>query len=472
MATAPLPNSRELVRAGQEHYKAQQYDQAIEVLSQVANDDPAVFAQALAVIGRCHTRKANYEMAQEALSLSNKMSPSPLTEYFLGECHYYAGDFVTAEERLEAAVAQDTKITDAYILLGTMRRNAGNLDGAILAFNLALRNDPKAIAARFQLAQAAYDLGDLQRATSQAFMIVQQKEDFAPVHLLLGHCALRLNDFRQAAYEYCRVLQLSEPTLEIYEGLGRAFANLKDFEQALKAFEAVITLDPDHEMSYVAGARLAERIGDVDRARRFWTEAVRFPKYQQMATDSLAKLGATAPPPELPAAKKKGAKGAKPAAAKPTVSAGELPRDFVPPQQIDRSAIPQRSNSSMPTAPLTTHAAGTLSLASRQPAPTQPLRAPTPRPVYEEEKPKSGFSLDGLLNSAAGVFSSWMTKTKKPEPTYSGGGETVADLIAKRAQERTAQTAAEAPEAPPAKPAAKPPAKPGAKPGTRPGPKR
>lgn len=473
MATAPLPNSRELLRTGQEHYRAQQFDEAIEVLSKVANDDPAVFAQALAVIGRCHTRKGNYEQAHQALNLSNKMAPSPLTDYFIGECYYHQGDYVSAEERLDTAVAQDNKITDAYILLGTIRRNAGNLDGAILAYNLALRNDPKAIAARFQLAQAAYDLGDLQRATSQAFMIVQQKEDFAPVHLLLGHCALRLNDFRQAAYEYCRVLQLSEPTLEIYEGLGRAFANLKDFEQALKAFEAVITLDPDHEMSYVAGARLAERMGDTERAKRFWTEATRFPKYTQMATDSLAKLGAEAPPEPAAATKKgKGPKGAKPVPPKPVATVLELPRDFVPPQQIDRSAIPQQRTNSMPTAPLTTHAAGTLSLASRQPAKTEPLRPVAPPPAYEEEKPslKAAFSLDGLLNSAAGVFSSWMAKAKKPaELSYGGGGsgETVADIIAKRAQERAA-AAAPSPEEPAEVPPKPKGTKPAGKPGARP----
>lgn len=465
MATPPPPPNRELLKAGQDCYRAQEYDQAMEYLSRISNEDTQVFAQALAVIGRCHTRKKEYDQALEALSLAYKMAPSPLNDYFLGECHFHRGDRAAAEERLEAAVAGDNKITDAYILLGTLRRDAGNLDAAIQAFNLALRNDPKAIAARFQLAQAAYDLGDLQRATSQAFMIVQQQEEFAPVHLLLGHCALRLNDFRQAAYEYCRVLQLGEPTLEIYEGLGRAFANLKDFEQALKAFEGVIALDPDHEMSYVAGARLAERIGDTDRAKRFWTEALRFPKYQQMASDSLAKLGADAPPPPVAPAKK--GKGAKPVAKPvPALAAVALPRDFVPPASIDRSALPQRHpTSSMPTAPLTTHAAGTLSLASRQPAKTQPL--PVRRqPVYLEEKPslKQAFSLDGLLNSAAGVFSSWMAKTKKPVEEEVYGGETVAELIAKRSQERAP---AEVPEEPPSRQA-----KPAPKAAPRPAPKR
>lgn len=466
MANPAPPNNKELLRAGTEHYRAQAYDEAIATLSGISNDDPTVFGQALAVMGRSFTRKGSYDKALEALNLSNKVAPSALTEYYIGECYYHQGDLASAEERLEAAVALDAKITDAYILLGTMRRNAGNLDGAILAFNLALRNDPKAIAARFQLAQAAYDLGDLQRATSQAFMIVQQNEQFAPVHLLLGHCALRLNDFRQAAYEYCRVLQLSEPTLEVYEGLGRAFANLKDFEQALRAFEAVITLDADHEMSYVAGARLAERMGDAERAKRFWTAAVRFPKYTQMATDALAKLGAEAPAAQAPASGKKGkGKAAPRPVAKPAVT--ELPRDFVPPPSIDRSALPQQRQSSMPTAPLTTHAAGTLSLASRQPAKTQPLpRLQEPVPSYEPEKPglKAAFSLDGLLNSAAGVFSSWMAKARKPEaPAMPAGGETVADLIAKKAQERAAAEAAERAaevESRPSKAPGKPPARP------------
>lgn len=439
-------SNRDLLKAGTDAFQAQAYAQAIEALGKITAEDPALHAQALALLGRCRTRTGAYGEAIAALTQAMALRSSPLTQSYLGECRFQQGDHEAALDDLAAATAADPTLTDAFILIGTIQRGKGRYDEATKALNLALRNDPKAVAARFQLAQAAYDAGDLQRATSQAYLIIQQQEDFAPVHLLLGHCALRLNDFRQAAYEYCRVLELQDPTLEIYEGLGRAFANLKDFSQAIKAFEAVIAMAPDNEMAYVAAARLCDRQGDKDKAIKLWQRAAHFPKYAQLASESLAKLGAeasAAPAPAAGGAKKKGKAGAKPVAAAP-ISPSNLPRDFEPPRQLDRSTLPQRAPAHMPTAPLTNHAAGTLSLASRQPQKTAPLKPPSSplpeRPEPKTVKEKLTNALDQMLRPSLEAMASLMDMTRKQpnakQATDADAHETIAAMMAKRAAEQ------------------------------------
>ena len=137
-----------------------------------------------------------------------------------------------------------------------------------------------------------------------------------------------------------------------------------------------------------------------------------------MASQALEKLGAAAPA--------KGKKGAKAPPSKP-VGLTELPRDFKPPQLIDRSAIPQsRPTQTFQTAPLSTHAAGTLSLSSRQQKETQPLARPTPAAPPEPQKRETGQLLAPIANAFSGLFK---PKPKAPEPPQV---ETIADLIAKR----------------------------------------
>lgn len=422
MPTAPTPGNQELLRIGVELFRAEAFDRAVETLSRITQAEPLMFAQGLALIGRCFGRQGDVARAQEALVRSLKIKDLPLSRYYLGECLFHKGEHLAAEQQLSIAVAADDKLTDAYILLGSIHRSAGKPALAIQAFNMALRNDPKAVAARFQLAQTSYDTGDLQRATAQASMIVQQAEDFAPVHVLLGHCALRLNDFRQAAYEYCRALVHASPSIEVYEGLGRAFANLKDYEQAIRAFEAVTMLNPDHEMAYIAAARLCERTGKNERAIQLWTSVQRFEKYAEVAADALSKLGSE---PVAPTKSKKGARHPAPA------RATELPRDFVPPEQFDRTTLPQRTNQAQATSPLTTHAAGTLSLASRQtPAQTRPIvMGANPEPPVAENKLTSAF--EQLVRPYAEALASIVARGRKaPEPE--DPGETVASFIANR----------------------------------------
>ncbi|MBO9539162.1 tetratricopeptide repeat protein [bacterium] len=468
---APAPSNRDLLKAATDAFNAQAYPDAIAALGKVTAEDSGIQAQALALLGRSKSRTGAYAEAVAALEQAMTLRPSPLNQYYLGEARFQQGDHEAALDELKAAVALDPTLTDAFILIGTIHRSKGRYDEATKALNLALRNDPKAVAARFQLAQAAYDAGDLQRATSQAFLIIQQQEDFAPVHLLLGHCALRLNDFRQAAYEYCRVLQLQEPTLEVYEGLGRSFANLKDFPQAIKAFEAVIAMAPDNEMAYVAAARLCDRQGEKEKAIKLWQRTLHFPKYAQLASDALAKLGAeSAGTGAAPAAapKKKGKAGAKPAAPA-AIDLTNLPRDFEPPRQLDRSTLPQRAPAHMPTAPLTNHAAGTLSLASRQPQKTQPFTAPlttphaAPLPVRTEPqtvKEKFTSALDQMLRPSLEAMASLMAKARKqPDnspPVDGGSHESIASMMAKRAAEQaSAQAPAPAKQKAPGNPAPK-----------------
>lgn len=372
--------NQELLAAGHAAFNAGEADRAIATLGQVTSADPGVYAQALLLLGRSYMRKADYEQARLCMEESYSVRRQARTLFHLGECYYQAGDKAHADECLEAATNADDTLTDAYILMGMTRREMGRAREAIPCFDRALKNDPKAVVARYQLAQVSFDLGDLQRSAAQAHHVIQQADDFAPAHLLMAHITLKMGDFRQAAVEFCRVLDLKGPDPLVYLALGRAFAQLQDLPQALLAFEACFAVDPENEQACSAAARLAERKGEKEKAVKYYRELLSFEGSVPMATDALTRLGAAAP---TAASAKKG-KDAKRVMSKEAKEI--LNTRFQPPKSLEKGTLPGglparptgRLITERGTQPLRTE--GTA-LPSFGPGANAPGRPVPPRPV-------------------------------------------------------------------------------------------
>lgn len=374
--------SQEILAAGNAAFNAGDVDKAIALLGTVSADDPQIYGQALLLMGRCYLRNKQYDQAKLCLEESYNVRRHARTLFHLGECLYQAGDRTGAEQCLVSATAADDTLTDAWIMLGVVRKELGRPKDALPCFDRAVKNDPKAVVARFQIAQVTYELGDLQRAATQVHHVLQHADDFVPAHLLMANITLKLGDYRQAAVEFCRVLELSGPDATVYMSLGRAFAHLQDHAQAISAFEAAFQIEPDNEMACSAVARLAERQGDAKKAGEYFRKLLRFEGSKDMAVEALNRLGlpADAPPPPPPAKKSKKGKS----------SAGEAPAakpkgpavHFQPPKSIERAGLPTsvptrntgRLIGDKPTGPLKAQAQAPVPTPPRPPAsPTTPL---------------------------------------------------------------------------------------------------
>lgn len=365
-------NNQELLAAAEKAFNTGDADRAIALLGGVNSGDPVLYSQALVIMGRSYMRKGDLDQAKLCIEEAYTIRKTARTLFYLGECLYHMRDFTGAEECLEAATVSDETLTDAYILLGVVRKDSGRLKEAIPCFDKALKNDPKAVVARYQLATVTYELGDLQRAAAQAHHVIQHANDFAPAHLLMANITLKLGDYRQAAVEFCRVLEVNGPDAAVYMSLGRAFAHLQDVPQAISAFEAAFQLDPENEHACSAVARLAERQGDREKAGEYFRRLMRFEGSQQLASEALERLGlpAEAPPSTAPAKKgKKSAKGAQQAAAAPAPTPAVR---FQPPKMIDRSGLPTQ----LPNR----HTGRLIGANGTNPLPQNPGNRPAPPP--------------------------------------------------------------------------------------------
>lgn len=401
---------------GQALFQQQQYDQAIEVLSTIPTSVPRRYAEALTLIGRCYSKKRDFQKAAEILEEAFERNPQPSTQYYWAETLIHLGRKTEAYAQLEEATKRDDSLTDAFIHLGILKEERGLIQEAIHCFEKALVNDSKAVVARYRLAKIAFDKGDLKRAATQAYLVQQIAGNYPPVHKLMGSIALAMGDHRQAAVELCRVIELGEGDIEVYLRLGKAFANIGDLPQALMAYEQAIKRSPNQPQVIHVAARLSQRLEDFPRAAAYYFILLDDPKYGEQAKAALDKLEeymkALPPPPpiEEEAPKKGGLKGKpmgsklkKPApAATPTSAADakakhilpEIPDNprFNPPKILERKTEPLVQPSGSKFVAETGFAPGSapsetmpkLRPQAARPAPTTPLNGPPAPPAAEK----------------------------------------------------------------------------------------
>ncbi|MEB3187814.1 MAG: tetratricopeptide repeat protein [bacterium] len=341
-------SAQDLVNQANHAFQAGDTGRAMDLLARVNQSDPAAYASALLLMGRIYMRQGDLQEARSHFEASYDVKKNARTLFHLGECLYQQGDRDAAEECFEKATQVDATLTDAFIMLGVVRKEGGRAKEAIASFDRALKNDPKAMVARYQIAQVTFELGDMQRAAAQTHHVIAQAPQFAPAHLLMANITMKLGDYRQAAVAFCKVLDISGPDHALYLSLGRAFAHLQDLPQSLLAFEAAFQMDPASELACSAVARLAERMGNLEKAGEYYRQLLAFEGSVGMATEALERLGlpTDVPPPKT----KKRGKGDPP----------PPPVTFNPPKMLDKAGLPNTTPSrtgriiggASPTAPL------------------------------------------------------------------------------------------------------------------------
>ena len=345
-------SAQDLVNQANVAFQSGDLDRTMDLLARVSQADTTAYASALMIMGRVYMRQGDLGEARAHFEASYEVKKNARTLFHLGEVLYQQGDRDAAEECFEKATMVDSTLTDAFIMLGVVRKEKGRAKEAIASFDRALKNDPKAMVARYQIAQVTFELGDLQRAAAQTHHVIQQAPQFAPAHLLMANITMRLGDYRQAAVAFCQVLDLSGPDHALYLSLGRTFAHLQDLTQSLKAFEAAYQMEPSSELACSAVARLAERMGNQEKAGEYYRLLLGHEGSVGMATEALERLGLPSDVP--PAPREKGKKKAKGDAAPPPVVT------FTPPKMLDKAGLPTAAPSrtgriigpASPTAPL------------------------------------------------------------------------------------------------------------------------
>lgn len=186
-----------------------------------------------------------------------------------------------AEAAAEArtAMAGDTRNPEPRYVLGTALEAQGDLEGALSAFQEAIRLDPGHVGALSHVAGIESRLGrDAEAARAReahdAALARHRIDDRVRGHRVAGVEAFNRQDFARALEEFRTILQEDprDPQAHLYE--GSALLALGRHDEARRALEESLALDPRNERALLELGRLEALEEHLDQALDAWRRAI------------------------------------------------------------------------------------------------------------------------------------------------------------------------------------------------------
>jgi len=168
-----------------------------------------------------------------------------------------------------------TVSAETYFSRGNVKHDLGDFQGAIEAYDNAIRLNPDAAAAYGNRGVAKSDLGQHVAAIADYDVAIRLKSDDALAHYNRGVAKTYLGQYVAAITDYDTAIKLKPDFALAYYNRGAAKANLGQHFAAIADYDSAIRLDPDAAAAYgnrgVAKYNLGQHaaaIADYDTAIR------------------------------------------------------------------------------------------------------------------------------------------------------------------------------------------------------------
>lgn len=185
-----------------------------------------------------------------------------------------AGDRARAEELLEKGKSLYLDDQDAE---------------AVLAFQEAIRLDPRLAEAHFRLGLGYESLGKREEAESEYKKAVEGYKEYleendndAEAHYELAQTYANLGQYSEAIREYREATRLKENDPDIYYDLGVAHTKLAQYDAAAVAFSKSLEIDPDYYRAQDGLDEAKEGIKRIRAGRRHQKELMEKKKEEEL----------------------------------------------------------------------------------------------------------------------------------------------------------------------------------------------
>jgi tetratricopeptide (TPR) repeat protein len=184
------------------------------------------------------------------------------------------GLFQEADRALALAADVDPTGTATHVATGIARAMQGRFEEAAEEYRLALEAEPDRLDVKVRLANVQARLGEHQEAEAGFRAVLEQSPD--DVHALERYSELLLTLGRGAEAE--RLLREStqrQPTnAQIAFQLGVVLYFMQNHDAAHEQFEAALAITPEDAGAHHYLGLLAQRAGDLPRAKKHWARAI------------------------------------------------------------------------------------------------------------------------------------------------------------------------------------------------------
>ena len=248
--TSELPDLGVLLQLGRLYLSTRAYDGAIEVLTELLDEQPGV-NQAVQLLIGAYDGAGRPADALAVLEAESEQSPSSRTLHQLAERYEQDSRWMDAAGAYERAIEQNPGRVSPRRRLATALLNAGETTRARDVLLEVVELQPTDLAGLYQLSDVELRLNNLDAAEAVAERLVAAEPNGLRGPVALAQVFERRREYRRVvetlerAVAAARESSLSPRQIgSLLARIGFAYRELDEFDQAIAAFEAAVDLSP------------------------------------------------------------------------------------------------------------------------------------------------------------------------------------------------------------------------------------
>jgi tetratricopeptide (TPR) repeat protein len=180
------------------------------------------------------------------------------------------------------------KTSREHFAKARQHEDQGRAREAIIEYRVAVQQDSKFAEARYRLALAYENSGDLPQSVTELTRAADLLPDDVEVQLRTANMLLMTGQFEDAATRAQRLLERQPQNVDALVILGRAKASLREADSAIAAIEQAQLQLPNEPRLYEALGGLQRSRGNIDTAEKAFQKAVELRPSSLGATQALA----------------------------------------------------------------------------------------------------------------------------------------------------------------------------------------
>lgn len=267
-------NDEALALKGLYYLQEEQFEQALPILESVRKSSPEL-AFNYTNLSTCYRELERIPDAIEAGRKAVQLSPKdPAAHFALSQALAENGELEEAVNEALLTLQLNPGHLMAYVFLGSLFRQIGDLDAVIELYKEALTHVPEATPLREELLELLFNKEDFGSALEQASQLAEERgseKDF----FYLAQCAARMNQDSLAEDAFLHVIEMDPQNWRPHFLLGELYANHGLGEEAVNGYAAAVERDPENaELRNVLGLTLV-RVGRAEEAEPHLLKAIR-----------------------------------------------------------------------------------------------------------------------------------------------------------------------------------------------------
>ena len=185
------------------------------------------------------------------------------------------GNFTGAREIYEQICRLDRDNTDAWMTLGAVHGQLGDMDQAVACLRQAIVLRPDFPEAHYNLGYILRGHGEFQKALAHFEQAVAAKPDYFEALLMMGATNVALHEFGKSEACFRKAIALRPDSLDAQMSLGRSLMHQDKAGEAELAFRKAVQIKPDSAEVLVSLGYACQIGGKHEVAIAHWRQALR-----------------------------------------------------------------------------------------------------------------------------------------------------------------------------------------------------